>query len=263
MEIENENESKDVELESIDTADVQNIPKPKKKPYLESSIFTFLAVFGIMFLSLTFVFQILLTPIRVVGTSMQPNINQNEYLIDENDEDHNDIVYYSKEKSYSTNDVVIIANSNNKYVSDNSKTVSYLIKRVIALPNQKIVFKKDYSNSTIEKLYYTIEVYDENGNNTNYDDSFKKESMYFQTHYIFSASNYPTLQRILTGLFYSGEYELSVPENSYFVMGDNRNNSEDSRYFGAVSYDDIEGSVKLQILYGQNLWQAIWKKITG
>lgn len=33
--------------------------------------------------------------------------------------------------------------------------------------------------------------------------------------------------------------DVVVPENSYFLMGDNRNFSEDSRYFGAVNKSEI------------------------
>jgi signal peptidase I len=35
--------------------------------------------------------------------------------------------------------------------------------------------------------------------------------------------------------------ELSIPPGSYFVLGDNRNDSEDSRYWGLVPREAIEG----------------------
>ena len=39
------------------------------------------------------------------------------------------------------------------------------------------------------------------------------------------------------------EYPLTIREGEYFVLGDNRENSEDSRVFGAVSKGDIKGKV--------------------
>jgi signal peptidase I len=35
--------------------------------------------------------------------------------------------------------------------------------------------------------------------------------------------------------------EVTVPANAVYVLGDNRNNSKDSRYFGAVSLDEVVG----------------------
>jgi signal peptidase I len=57
-----------------------------------------------------------------------------------------------------------------------------------------------------------------------------------------------------------------VPPNSLFVMGDNRDNSEDSRYWGFVPLDDVLG--KAFVMYWSWDWRASslvakvrWKRI--
>lgn len=48
----------------------------------------------------------------------------------------------------------------------------------------------------------------------------------------------------------NGEYEIeeiTVSENSYIVMGDNRNNSSDSRHFGLINKEEIFGKVLFKI----------------
>jgi signal peptidase I len=47
---------------------------------------------------------------------------------------------------------------------------------------------------------------------------------------------------------------VAVPPNALFVMGDNRNNSEDSRYWGFVPLDDVLG--KAFVMYWSWDWRA-------
>ena len=86
-----------------------------------------------------------------------------------------------------------------------------LIKRVIGLPGETLSYKNN-------KLYI-------NGNEIE--------------------DNY--------GLSYTEDFDLKninltkIPNNEYLVMGDNRNDSLDSRYIGTISKDKILGSVKYRL----------------
>jgi len=46
---------------------------------------------------------------------------------------------------------------------------------------------------------------------------------------------------------WNGGAEAVIPANDYFVMGDNRNRSQDSRFFGPISRDRIDGKAWFRI----------------
>ncbi len=246
-------------IESSETETVQKSNK-NRSFYTDNGLFWFVLFFGLFFVTFVFVFQVLLTPIKVLGTSMRPTINNSALVKGENDEEHSDIVYYSKNKEYKNNDIVIV--SNNNYVYHNNSTINFIIKRVIAVGGQQIEFKHT-SKGIVDgeiRYYYTIKVLDSLGNDTHLNQSYLDEEMYF-TEIEMSSTSYPKYNMLISKLFFEGTYTITVSENHYFVMGDNRNNSTDSRFFGEVAYEDISGSVKLIVPYGKSIFASIWQTI--
>ena len=48
---------------------------------------------------------------------------------------------------------------------------------------------------------------------------------------------------------------IKIPEGSYFMMGDNRDNSRDSRFYGIVKREQIVGEAKRVLLsFDLNNW---------
>jgi len=54
---------------------------------------------------------------------------------------------------------------------------------------------------------------------------------------------------------------IKVPEGSYFMMGDNRDHSNDSRFWGAVPYENIEGSPWFIYFSVDENWEIRWDRI--
>jgi signal peptidase I len=122
----------------------------------------------------------------------------------------NDRIIIGKNTSIERFDIIVFAAPN----SDD-----YYIKRVIGLPGDKIEMKNDV-------LYI---------NGKKYDEPYLNK---VKNHTAGNITEDFTLKE-LTG-------ELVVPNNSLFVLGDNRLVSYDSRRFGFISFDSVIGEVKFR-----------------
>lgn len=102
---------------------------------------------------------------------------------------------------------------------------SNLIKRVIGLPGDKISYKviKNKDEEYVGTLYINGE-------------KMKEEFI-----------DEETKTKTCNGKWDICNEELKIPKNNYYVMGDNRGNSTDSRILGTIDYKDIKGTTKLII----------------
>jgi len=246
--------------------------KVESPSFFERHFIHLLVVFAIGFLSFIFVFEIYLTPMYIVGKSMQPGINA--AATSTTDKTHTDLIYYRPVNNYTNNDIVVV-NSVNYLASDE---VSSIIKRVIAKPGDTITFVLKKAEQTYPSNYLTIE-YSIKLNGEALKESYINEQICYLSFsintngeyadnydYVFLQAIYESVQKTvipIPGSEYtnSGEYSYTLAEDEYFICGDNRNNSTDSRSFGPVKKQDIMGKVKIHVPYGSNLFVGIWKSI--
>lgn len=133
-------------------------------------------------------------PVRMVGSSMRPTLNDGDQMLMDNSIDsvgRGDIVWF-------------------KYPKDETK---YYVKRIVGLPGESI---------RIDKGVVFI-----NG--------VKLDEPYIDPEFNTTATSTP---------------ETIVPADSYFVLGDNRDNSSDSRSWGTVRRRLIKG--KYRLTYANN-----------
>lgn len=239
--------------------------------FFERHFLHLLTLFGIGFLIFTFIFQIQLTPIYIVGRSMQPTINTQSQ--NANDLEHCDLVYYKHSKHFNKGDIVVINAAN--YLNGQTDPI---IKRVIATEGDTLTFEitqvipdlLTFQNLHVYKCYYKIYL---NGELLN-EDYIAEQNCYLEIKtnntgefvdsidYSFLRTAYNTLyQNNPLQYIHTGSVSITIEADQVFVCGDNRNYSTDSRFFGAVKTNDILGTMALHIPYGTNFFVGLFKEI--
>lgn len=209
-------ETQDGAVEEAAASENADPTKEKKSNPLQTlleSAFEWLEVFGYALAVMMLLFLFVFKYVSVDGSSMSPTFNPN--LIDgdyTNDEIEDRLIITNLFYTPKTGDVVVITSENHD---------KPLIKRVIAVGGQKVKI-----NFGEWKVWV--------------DDVLLDES-----EYLIEGKNYFPDTFMQNGSFKYNTVQFTVDEDKVFVMGDNRQNSLDSRYdaIGQLRIDDIMGKV--------------------
>lgn len=188
--------------------------KEKKNSWLSTIIWVVFIV-GVVVLLRTFVFS----PVVISGHSMDPTLQNGERVIS---------FKLAKIKRF---DIVTLQ------APDNPK--EEYVKRIIGLPGDMVQMKNDhlyingreYKEPFLDDYEHKLKA----GTLANeYDAAYKDVAENAQTF----TNNFSLSTLESTG------GQVKVPKDHYFVMGDNRLISKDSRYFGFVKASAIDGVVE-------------------
>jgi signal peptidase I len=215
-------------------------PKSVWREYFESAVVTvIMALFG-----MTFIVQ----AVKVPTGSMQNTITIGDHLL------VNKFVFapgtslpFLPQREIRRGDIIVFKYPGNKYEprrdsdrADNKPITTNYVKRVIGLPGDHIRIEgRDVIVNGKVLAEHRIEAVDNNDRapleikNVTPRKPGETYDVYYNPTFV--DDDYPIFK------FEGNGKEIVVPANKYFVMGDNRNNSEDSRWWGFVPRDLVIG----------------------
>ncbi|MBO5164267.1 MAG: signal peptidase I [Ruminococcus sp.] len=221
-ELEENNAQAEENTEAADGENAENAEngeEPKKKGNIVRDIVEIAESTLITVFVIVLIFTFILHPVNIVGRSMVPTLNNTYEGVRAENKETDKVLMNTVFFNVKYGDILVIDKDKNYLLDENGKVYEptldpsineCIIKRVIAVGGQTVDIKDG-------KVYVDGEVLNE--------------------PYIAENSTTDDL-----GAF-TGQYPVTVPEGYYFVMGDNRNHSTDSRAksVGLVKKDQIYG----------------------
>ena len=216
----------------------QGPPKSVWREYFESAVVTvIMALFG-----MTFIVQ----AVKVPTGSMQNTITIGDHLL------VNKFIFapglslpFLPQRDIKRGDIIVFKYPGNPYDPkrddrpDNRPILTNYVKRVIGTPGDHISIKGNsvlVNGQVVPEHRITARDHNRKDPLEILDAPPRKPGELYDVYYKpgpeDDEQDYDVFQ---------GKDEIVVPANSYFVMGDNRNNSEDSRYWGFVPRDLVIG----------------------
>lgn len=214
----------------------QGPPKTWMREYFESAVVTvIMALFG-----MTFIVQ----AVKVPTGSMQNTIKIGDHLL------VNKFIFapgaslpFLPQREIRRGDIIVFKYPGNPYNPardnrpDNRPILTNYVKRVIGLPGDRIRIEGQnviVNDQVIPEHRVQALEGNEKDPLTIVTDPERKPDESYSVYY-------KPDEPMSVGEVFDGKEEITVPADSYFVMGDNRNNSEDSRYWGYVPRDLVIG----------------------
>ncbi len=190
----------------------------------------FSSIFLILFVVLL-IRSFVVEPFRIPSGSMIPTLLVGDFILVKKYEYGlrlpltNQIIFDNKIPDYG--DVIVFQYPENKRIN--------YIKRVIGLPGD-----------TIKYINKTIFI---NGNKLPKIRSNNNHMISADPETIFTEDNGIKEYDILVNPGIGNTFSYTIPKDNYFVLGDNRDNSNDSRYWGTVHKDNLIGEAFLIWMY--------------